>query len=59
MITAALTWPQASVYIAVIAAGGLVLSVLVWSIFSTGQTAIRSENERRETVDNLRHREAT
>jgi hypothetical protein len=59
MITAALTWPQASVYIAVIAAGGLVLSVLVWSIFSTGQTAIRSENGRRETVDNLRHREAT
>ena len=59
MITAALTWPQASVYIALIAAGGLFLSVLVWSIFSTGQTAIRSENVRRDTVDNLRHREAT
>jgi hypothetical protein len=31
-----------------IAAVGLVLSVLIWSIFRTGQTAIRSETRQRE-----------
>jgi hypothetical protein len=50
MTLAALTWPEASVYVAVIAAGGLVVAVLVWSIFRTGQTAIRSDKR----VDNLR-----
>jgi hypothetical protein len=47
MITAALAWPEASVYIAAIAAAGIVLSVLVWAIFRTGQTAIRSESRQR------------
>jgi predicted PurR-regulated permease PerM len=50
MTLAALTWPEASVYVAVIAAVGLVVAVLVWSIFRTGQTAIRSDKR----VDNLR-----
>jgi hypothetical protein len=58
MTIAALTWPQASVYIALIAAGGVVLSVLIWSIFRTGQTAIRSERRRQEPVDKLQRREA-
>ncbi|MGH3017247.1 MAG: hypothetical protein ACRDLU_02600 [Gaiellaceae bacterium] len=41
MITAALTWPEVSVNPA-IAAAEIVLSVLVWSIFRTGQNAIWS-----------------
>jgi len=44
MTIAALTWPQATVYVALIAAVGLVLSVLIWSIFRTGRTAIRSDS---------------
>ena len=43
MPTAAFTWPEAAVLVAGIAGLAVVLSVLVWSIFSTGQTAIRSE----------------
>ncbi len=43
MTIAALNWPQASVYIAAIAAAGVVVAVLVWSIFRTGQTAITTE----------------
>jgi len=48
MLTAALSWPQASVYIALIVGAALVLAVLVWSIFRTGQTAIRVENRQRD-----------
>jgi hypothetical protein len=48
MTIAELSWPAASVYVALIAAVGLVLSVLIWSIFRTGQTAIRSETRQRE-----------
>ena len=44
MTIAAFTWPQAAVYIALIAAVALVVSVLIWSIFRTGQTAIRSDS---------------
>jgi hypothetical protein len=51
---AALTWPEAAVYMSGIAALGLVLSVLVWSIFRTGQTAIRTESKQREPVERLR-----
>jgi len=47
MTIASLSWPAASVYIALIAAVALVVAVLVWSIFRTGQTAIRSESDRR------------
>jgi hypothetical protein len=52
MSFAALNWPAAAVYIAVITAAGLVLAVLVWSIFRTGQTAIRSDVRQRHGVDN-------
>ena len=48
MAIAALTWPQASVYVALIAGTALVVSVLIWSIFRTGQTAIRSEGRNHE-----------
>ena len=46
MTLAALTWPAASVYVALIAGVSLVVAVLIWSIFRTGQTAIRSEHGR-------------
>jgi hypothetical protein len=46
MIIAALTWPEAFVYVAAIAAVALVLSVLIWSIFRTGQTALRGDRQR-------------
>jgi hypothetical protein len=54
MTIAALTWPVASVYVALIIVAGLVLSVIVWSIFRTGQTAIRSESRHRKELDTLR-----
>jgi hypothetical protein len=37
-----------------IAALALVLSVLTWSIFRTGQTAIRKDSEQRKLVERLR-----
>jgi hypothetical protein len=54
MTIAALNWPEAAVYIAVVIAAGLVASVLVWSIFRTGQVAIRNESRRGERVDDRR-----
>jgi hypothetical protein len=45
MTIATLSWPEATLYIAAIAAAALVLSVLIWSIFRTGQTAIRTERQ--------------
>jgi hypothetical protein len=54
MTIAALNWPEASVYIAVIVAAGLVVAVLIWSIFRTGQTAIRSDCRERHRGDDLR-----
>jgi hypothetical protein len=51
MATAALSWPQASLYITLIAAVALVLSVLIWSIFRTGQTAIRGDSRRGDRGD--------
>jgi hypothetical protein len=54
MIVFALTWPEAAVYVALIAAAGLVVAVLVWSIFRTGQTAIKEETSQRKIVDALR-----
>ena len=41
MTVAALSWPAAAVTIAVIWAVAFVLAVVAWSIFRTGQTAIR------------------
>jgi TRAP-type C4-dicarboxylate transport system permease small subunit len=54
MTIAALTWPQATVYIALIAAVALVVSVLIWSIFRTGQTAITSDSRKQEASDKRR-----
>jgi hypothetical protein len=54
MTIAALSWPAASMYIALIAAVGLVAAVLIWSIFRTGQTAITSDSRKRQP-DNERH----
>jgi hypothetical protein len=48
MTIAALTWPEAVVYVALIASVALVLAVLIWSMFSTGQTAIGSDSRHRE-----------
>jgi ABC-type maltose transport system permease subunit len=47
MTIADLTWPEASVYIAVIAAAALLLAVPIWSIFRTGQTAMRTGSRQR------------
>jgi preprotein translocase subunit SecG len=46
MTIAALSWPAASIYIAVISAIALVLAVLIHSIFRTGQTAISSDSHK-------------
>ena len=46
MTIAALSWPEATVYATAIASAGLVVAVLIWSIFRTGQAAIRSEQKR-------------
>jgi hypothetical protein len=54
MLIASLSWPQASVYVALIISAGLVLAVLIWSIFRTGQAAIRIEGRRSEPVDDPR-----
>jgi hypothetical protein len=54
MIIAALSWPAASLYIALIASVALVVAVLIWSIFRTGQTAIRSDSRQREPSDKRR-----
>jgi hypothetical protein len=54
---AALTWPEAAVRMTFIATVGIVVAVLVWSIFRTGQTAIKFEPERRKPAEQ-RSREA-
>jgi TRAP-type C4-dicarboxylate transport system permease small subunit len=51
MNIAALSWPAASVYVALIAAVGLVVAVLIRSIFRTGQTAITSDSRKTEAND--------
>jgi hypothetical protein len=43
MNIAALSWPEATVYATAIASVGVIVAVLVWSIFRTGQAAIRHE----------------
>jgi hypothetical protein len=48
MTIAALSWPAAAVYIAAIGAVALVLAVLIWSIFRTGQSAIASDSRKHE-----------
>ena len=54
MTSATLSWPTASVYIALIVAIALVAAVLIWSIFRTGQTAITNDSRKREPGDNRR-----
>src|SRR5262249_19701961 len=49
MAMAALSWPAASIYIAVIIAVALAIGFHIWSIFRTGQTAIARDNHRRES----------
>jgi TRAP-type C4-dicarboxylate transport system permease small subunit len=48
MTIAALTWPEAAVYVALTVTVGLVVAVLIWSVFRTGQTAIRRDSRPRE-----------
>ena len=43
---ATLDWPQAIVRATAIESAALVLSVLVWSIFRTGRTAMSTERGR-------------
>jgi len=47
MTIATLSWPAASIYIAVIVSVALVAAVLIHSIFRTGQTAIQSDRRDR------------
>ncbi len=54
MTLAALTWPAAVVYVALIAGVALVLAVSSWSIFRTGQTAIEKESRRDDDLESLR-----
>jgi hypothetical protein len=49
MTIADLSWPEATVYATAIASVGLVVAVLVWSVFRTGRAAIRNESSRRVT----------
>ena len=46
MVIATLDWSQGIVRATAIASAALVLSVLVWSIFRTGHTAISTERGR-------------
>jgi len=43
VVFAAMEWPEAIVWTTAIASAALVVSVLIWSIFQTGRTAISSE----------------
>jgi hypothetical protein len=50
MTIAALSWPAASLYIALIISIALVVAVLIWSIFRTGQSAITGDSRKRWQV---------
>jgi hypothetical protein len=45
MTLAELGWPAALVWSTTIVSVALVVTVLVWSVFRTGQTAIRHDRE--------------
>lgn len=47
MFVAALNWPEAVVASVAVVMIGIVISVAVWQVFRTGQTAIRKEAGRR------------
>lgn len=55
MTVAALTWPAAVIHVTWIAAVGLVLAVLISSLFRTGQTAIRKEIGQQDLLESLRN----
>jgi len=59
MLLMALSWPEASVRMTLIAAVALVLSVLIWAIFRTGQTAIKKEIRQVEELEKLRARQTS
>jgi hypothetical protein len=67
MSVAALSWPAASVYIAVIVAIAIVVGVLIWSIFRTGRpqshtttaSGSRKANHRRLHAQSDRHGSAS
>ena len=52
MTIAALSWPAASIYVALIVGVALVAAVLIWSIFQTGRAAITNDSRKREPGDN-------
>jgi hypothetical protein len=54
MLIAAMSWPEAVVGSVSIVMLGFVLSVAVWQIFRTGQTAIRKDGAHRELVESIR-----
>jgi hypothetical protein len=43
MVIAALSWPEAVFRVSIVVGAALVVSVLIWSIFQTGRTAISNE----------------
>ena len=51
MLIAALTWPEAAVRITLVATIGFVVAVVVWSIFRTGQVAIKKELREQRELD--------
>ena len=48
MTIAAVSWPAASIYIALIVSVAIVVAVVIWSLFRTGQTAITSDSRKRQ-----------
>jgi hypothetical protein len=54
MIVAALTWPEALVGSVSVVMLGIVISVAIWQVFRTGQTAIRKEARQHEDLEGLR-----
>jgi hypothetical protein len=54
LMLAALTWPAAAVFVALIVGAAVVLAVSSWSVFRTGQTAIEKESRRDDDLESLR-----
>jgi hypothetical protein len=54
MLIGDLSWPQAVVESVAILSLALVVCVAIWQVFRTGQTAIKKEVGRSDTVADLR-----
>ena len=54
MLIGDLSWPQAMVESVAILSLALVVSVAIWQVFRTGQTAIKKESGREDGVAGLR-----